>query len=372
MRPRTVDVKSGLWTDYDLPRWRSALDSITTFTEPELIDSTDKQLLVHEETAQLISNTIAIATTLVLPRLLVLLQLSLPLILQPIRRLTLSIRGRCKQEPGRLTSHMLETFQTSESIGTAASRLTQEHLGMRHIELEGDDRSLQTRCREFYFNFQQEMWSFSIICIAVLALGVFYLTIQVTAILTAGIISSNFGIPTSPTCGYWIPPRITWNTNPSVQNPPFVMDMDEFHESIYYADTHYDSAATSRAESKYVSQKIDYREHHDASCPFDRNYCISDRSTFIMDTGLQNSRVLGINTAERYLFRKQAICTPLKTQHLNRTFLDQPEGTVVANENDNGIDPYYDARPGDPYHTMPILKKADRKDYSYLFRYVLI
>ena len=96
----------------------------------------------------MITNAIAIVTTLVLPSLLILVQLWLPSILRLVRRVT-------EREPGRLTSHMLDTFQEADSIGAAATGLTYEHLGMQHIEIGANENCIRMRCHEITRTFKR-------------------------------------------------------------------------------------------------------------------------------------------------------------------------------------------------------------------------
>ena len=92
---------------------------------------------MHEETAQVITNTIAVATTLILPRLLVLLQLCMPSIARGIGNLSRFIRYGSERVPERLTLYALETVQEAGSIGAAARGLACEHLGMEYVEIAG-------------------------------------------------------------------------------------------------------------------------------------------------------------------------------------------------------------------------------------------
>ena len=162
------------------------------------------------------SNAVAVATTLVLPRVLMLLQLCLSFVLGIGRWIIQRVRGQAGEVSGRITSHALETFQCADSIGTAASRLTQQHLGMSHLVLGAGGHNLRRRYRDLCANFQEDKWGFSIICLTILTLGSFYVGIQAIAVLTAKIMSTNYGISTSLTCGYWVPVDPTSNNNATI------------------------------------------------------------------------------------------------------------------------------------------------------------
>ena len=330
--------------------------------------------MLHEETAQIITNAIAVATTLTLPRLLVLLQVSLPFILKATRYLP---RLFPRRKRSRLTSHILETFRDAETIGVAASRLTRRHLGMQHVTLAENDPDFQRRYYNFFANFQEDKWTFSIICLGILSLGAFYIGMQAVAILTSGIVSGNFGLSNSPDCGWWIPPPVVSSTIP-YQVPPFVLPSEAHYESINYAERHYGTTSMSSAGSAFVSQRISYKENLCAPCPFDHRCCAGENPAFLVDTGYQSSRILGINTAEQHLFRMQTVCTPLNSQ--------LPNGTVpiVLNSNSmervptsnasmdkKSLEQSFHARPGDSYNYMRITRNESCFNYNYLFKYVI-
>ena len=227
---------------------------------------------MHEETAQIISNAIAVATTLTLPRLLIVLQLILPSILRALCRLTQRIRDGRDQNAGRLALHVLDTFQEADSIGAAATGLTREHLGMRRIKIGAEQSNFWIYCSEIYANFQEDKWGFCTICLAILGLGGFYIGIQVIAVLTVGIVSSRFGFSTSPACGWWLP------TGPIGNNvtPGFnVITAEDEYEAIAYAESNYGTSGVGRSGSEYVSQKIDFQEYQDRPCPFAHECCVA-------------------------------------------------------------------------------------------------
>ena len=336
----------------------------------------DRQLLVHEETAQIISNAIAVATTLALPRLLVLFQVSLPLILRTTRDLP---RLFPKRRRSRLTSHILETFRNADTIGAVASRLARRHLGMSHVSLNENDRHPQRRCHNLYVNFLEDTWAFSIICLGILFLGAFYLGIQAVAILTSCIVSTNLGLSSSPDCGWWVPPPVV-SSKDSYQVPPFVLPNEAHFESITDTRRYHGTASISSGDSTFASQPISYQENPRAPCPFNRKYCAGHEPAFLADTGYQNSKVLGINTAEQYLFRVQAACSPLHSQvsdailseELEIPSLDRiSEGiSPMGNDFNKSIKQSYRATPGDSYDAMQISLIRSCENYNYLYKCV--
>lgn len=83
MHDRTKFVKPGAWTDYGVEAW---LKSAVIMDPSRGLDETADtcagiRLLVPDSTAQIISNAVAVALTLALPHLLILLKLAIPHIL---------------------------------------------------------------------------------------------------------------------------------------------------------------------------------------------------------------------------------------------------------------------------------------------------
>ena len=307
-------------------------------------------------TAQIVTNIIAVATTLALPRVLILVQLCSPAIVGALRRATQVILSRPEREPSRLTSHALDTFQNADSLGDAATRLTREHHGMRRIRMGVNKDTFKHYCHAIYSNFQEDSRGFSLICLTILALAAFYVGIQAIAILTAGIISTGYGVSTSPACGWWIP---TVFGDPVGSFCTIVTyNREAEYEALTYADTHYGKDPAGTGGSEYVQQRIDYQEYTNKFCPFAYDYSISNNSGFLLDTGMQNARVLGINTAEQYHFRKQVICAPLIPPRSEKSVTHN--ATSVA-------EIYYQATIGEPYNMMRVAKDSDCKGSNCLF-----
>ena len=176
-----------------------------------------------------------------------------------------------------------------------------------------NDHYLQRRCRNIYSNFQENRWGFSFICLAILGLGGFYVGIQSVAIFTTGIISGSFGLSTSPVCGQWMP-----FSNASKSSTATIEDE---HEAIAYAESYYSKSLFRTPGTEYVRRKIDFKSYQDEPCPFPHSYCVSNNSTLVLDSGMQSSRILGVNTAEEYFVRKRLDCAPLISQNLKKVFI---------------------------------------------------
>ena len=286
-----------------------------------------------------------------------LLQACLPLVVRYGLRLKASIQGSLEREPGRISSHALQTFQNAGSIGSAATGLASEHLAMQHVEVGASEQNFWTFIIQIQSNYQQDRWGFSIICLVVLALGAFYIGIQAMAILTAGIVSSSFGVPTSSGCGFWLPVDPVSDDGYSF-GPT---NTEEMYESIHYAEARYGGALLGMPGFETVRQRIDYQVFHNGSCPFTVQCCLSNRSAITFDTGKQSAQVLGINTMEEYSFRRQLRCAPLISPNLNNFSSRETQNDVIEN--------HYKARPGDSYRSMQVLDRESCYDFRYCTKF---
>ena len=323
----------------------------------KLVNSPDKQLLVHEESAEIIINAIAVGNTLALPRLLIFIQIFLPYAVRSIRRMSHLTHRRPERDPGRVTSYALRTLQEAESIGSAMSGLTRDHLAMEHLELGAYSNHIMVRCRKIYSNFQEDRLGFSVVCLMVLALAAFYVGVQATAILTTGIMSSNYGIPASPLCREWLPAKY-FDLSISIA-------LEEAYEAVAYAEAQYSNATGWKPASGFVRPKLDYQEYRDQACPFALEYCDGKKSAITLDTGIQDAKVLGFNTAERYSFRKKMTCAPLQSRRLGS--LDLKE-TYNVSSLYGSMSQFYQANPGDSYDHMQVMRDEHCDHEGYFYR----
>ena len=273
-----------------------------------LVDYADHQFLVREETVQAISNGVAVAVTLALPRLLILIQILLPILLSHISCLLQVIPSRSTNSPGRLTCNALQTFRSSSSVEEAVSRLTHEHLGMRHIQIEEEEPTYVKSCRQIMANFREDKRGFTLIGLSILSLLSFFIAVQTIAVVSQGIVSSRMALSNSDACGIWSPSSFS-----SLQNKSLTILLVDGHFSEvdrYVADC-YGEDSMAESCSMFSQRKIDYTATHNAPCPFAKDYCLGNNSAFELDTGIQDSLNLGINLKTRYYFRQKMVCAPL-------------------------------------------------------------
>lgn len=79
-----------------------------------------------------------------------------------------------------------------------------------------------------------------------------------------------------------------------------------------YVDNCYGEATIPESCNIYYNATISYSEEHNASCPFLGEVCLyGQTSAYTLDTQFVDSNVLGINAPTRYQFRRRTTCSPL-------------------------------------------------------------
>ncbi len=65
--------------------------------------------------------------------------------------------------------------------------------------------------------------------------------------------------------------------------------------------------------NSFLHQSIEYTEKSESKCPFPGQTCALERNpAFNLDTGMVDARIIGINSASRYQFRRTTTCAPLR------------------------------------------------------------
>lgn len=112
-------------------------------------------------------------------------------------------------------------------------------------------------------------------------------------VLSANIVSDTIALVSSPRCSA-IPYGSRWS------------------RSIAYVDRCYQATLGADGCNDFYNQSISHEESSISTCPFEGNVCaLGQNPAFVMDTGLVDSKVLGINAPKRHLFRRVATCAPL-------------------------------------------------------------
>jgi hypothetical protein len=82
-----------------------------------------------------------------------------------------------------------------------------------------------------------------------------------------------------------------------------------------YDGTESDLIKTSPSECRvFPTQKLNWTDTHNATCPFKDGICLEgETAAYMLDTGLQSSRKLGINSQYELQWQHRTTCAPLKT-----------------------------------------------------------
>ncbi len=81
-----------------------------------------------------------------------------------------------------------------------------------------------------------------------------------------------------------------------------------------YMDQCYGADAAADGCNYLYNQSISYTEKSGDRCPFVGDVCLQGKnSAYTLDTGRVDAKYLGINSAQRYQFRRSATCAPLVT-----------------------------------------------------------
>jgi hypothetical protein len=330
----------------------------------------EHQILVTDDNAQIISNTIAVALTLALPRLLVFIKLLLPPCTKAFSwchqiagtklaqltsfsrhlnrgnggNIALSSlvsdfgnrggsqdnaeRNRLPQgsiyppprlhqpahildSSSRLASGLTSTLQESSSFEDGVARIIRGHLAQVPPRLGEEDFGFRRWCIIIVGNFKEDKWGFILVSALTLALFAVFIGEQVLAIATAGIVNGSTGLSASPDCGLW---TIDMSGMSDFEKVFYQLNWfsDAESRAVTYAETCYPDNSTIDACNTFYESKIAYEVKHDSPCPFYGDVCLDgENSAYTLDTGYLDSRILGINGAPRYQFRRRTACAPL-------------------------------------------------------------
>ncbi len=322
------------------------------------------QYLVPESKANVLSNTIAIALTLALPRIFILLKRSLPGLLNLYRRIvqldTLwrlhrafrSISDKVRTTLGRdrphssvevaafelnATSHsegnqerrilagMAATLQESASAEDALSRLARRHLAMPRLKI-GVNLLSSHSFQRVLENFLDDPRSVGYIILVMLLLFAIFIGLQAIAISSSFIIGSSAATIKEGACTYYVynkpfipgtyvPPTLGFTTPFSVYH-----DLEKIltESALSYADTCYESTKSVASCPYTLTRSIPHTVSINNECPFPaKNMCkLANSSVITMDSGFVDARILGINSPSNFEFRRRTHCSPVQDNEL--------------------------------------------------------
>jgi hypothetical protein len=84
--------------------------------------------------------------------------------------------------------------------------------------------------------------------------------------------------------------------------------------------TENDLTKTSPSECRlFPTKKLNWTATHNAACPFKEDICLeAGTAAYMLDTGLQSSRMLGINSQYELQWQHRTNCAPLKINGYTR------------------------------------------------------
>jgi hypothetical protein len=87
-----------------------------------------------------------------------------------------------------------------------------------------------------------------------------------------------------------------------------------------YDGTENDLTKTSPSECRlFPTKKLNWTATHNATCPFKEDICLEGgTAAYMLDTGLQSSRMLGINSQYELQWQHRTNCAPLKINGYTR------------------------------------------------------
>lgn len=271
-----------------------------------------RQFLVSQRTASILSNLVAMALTLVGPRLWLLLKAFFFWALAYYNRRSLHRAIHDRAQPNLLpVSHMvvipdeaqhnpnhsismtdtLETIENSHSELGAALQLINRFwklLKAGRIELSTPGSLSRRYCQLFarpWNNFIGQPVDVLVPFILSAAFIGLFVAQSSSSVLSAGIVSDSTALSTSPRC--------------SIERPI------GFDRALAYTKLCYHAEEGADGCNIFDNQTIKYTEKANETCPFIGKACVT------FDTGLIDAKFLGINAAKRYQFRRRMSCAPL-------------------------------------------------------------
>ena len=284
-------------------------------------------MLVTQSQASIISNLIAVALTLAGPRLWILLKAFGFWILDLIRKLP-SCRfsqARRQQYGSRWAwcrNNILPTTEESHSeLGAALTlaNMAMHDLRRNRVELtatnehamdpqQGNSGSLLGPLLRLWENFMKKPLDIIVpLLLSLLFIGVFVAESTGT-VMSARIVGDSTALSDSPRC---FAPNDTFSSR-----------------ALAYVDQCYHAALGTEGCNFFYNQSLSYGEKITSECPWLGFRCFNgSKAAIAFDTWYVHLRYLGINSVERYVFRRWAVCAPMITNPRRPAW----EGTNVSN-----------------------------------------
>ena len=160
-------------------------------------------------------------------------------------------------------------------------------------------------------NFAAEPMDFILVSLAMLAVIAWLVGVNAAAAFAARVSTGSTALSSSAHCGIW-----QASQNADVVTIGRDWEYDSETRAGTYARQCYDAQAGADGCQLYENQSIGFSEVSDVKCPFAGQTCRPGSSAaYKLDTGWHDSKVLGINSKRRHLFRRSTTCSPVTTNH---------------------------------------------------------
>jgi hypothetical protein len=113
-------------------------------------------------------------------------------------------------------------------------------------------------------------------------------------------------------CGYWLFSKKAVGPLTAFQTERLkVASLTRSYERLCY-NPDSDNQSECRV---FPRPKLEWKETHNSTCPFKGGICLEgNTASYTMDTGLQSTEELGINTPYPMQWQRRTTCSPLKTE----------------------------------------------------------
>ena len=290
----------------------------------------DRQFLVSQYHASIMGNIVAVALSLSTPRLWILLKALMLGIYHHLR--TKSHERKNRSTVSRMVAQtipsihpppsvLLTTFHQVSHENVVITEESHSELGAARDILRNTWDQLTTRsirlpiyvanwkhtpfrkCRSWVLILWSNLLHYSTEVITSLILSIIFIGVFVAessgSILSAHIITDGVAVSAGSFCAQDAPTSVNGYSNQG--------DM-----ALAYADRCYGASTATDGCNYLYNQSISYLETSNDTCPFLGDVCLEGtRSAITLDTGLPDARYLGINSAQRFQFRRSTTCAPL-------------------------------------------------------------
>lgn len=359
------------------------------------------QYLVPAKRASTISNMVAVILTLALPRIYIILKRSVPKILLLCKLLgelnvllwckknlrcfarkaatvfypksagtsiegidlTLSRVSHPRQESQhRILTGILDTLQRATTTESAIQHLARHHLAMPNIALRADAFRPHILSRIGTNNIDEPKAS-TYTLFSMLSLFAEHVNLLTISISSNFILGSYAAIIKQAACGCY-----TTKDSYGGFGPDVILGFSAHHShqssltesALSNAASWYKEAGSSTFWDTALRRNILYQILVNNSCPFpESGMCkYGNNSVYSLDTGFIDARVLGINSAKNFEFRRRTTCSPvLDNDHFVQ--LETVSDNILEIRYSYGMDFYKES-------SSDVFRERRHKDYNKL------